>query len=380
MSVVIIPAYKPDETLVTITGKLAAYGCQMVVVDDGSGEEYQKIFGKVKDICIVLHHLENRGKGAAIKTALTYIKNESGDSGPIGIMDCDGQHLPEDMMKLLEFAGAHRKALVLGIRTVGAEMPMKSRLGNKITRMIFRLVSGIKVSDTQTGLRAFDGEMIQKLLSVEGERYEYEMNVLMTLAKKKVPIEEVPIRTIYRDENNSNSHFRSFVDSVRIYKDILKFTFSSFSSFFLDYLLFSLMMFFMPHTAVYTLLANIAARAASAFYNYSMNCRFVFHTKRKAKTAAHYFALAGFLLIMNNLVLGMFTQVFHLSVYPAKLMTECILFLFSWLIQKFVIFRKEKDTEAHVFTDRKVKAWIFDECRDSRMPGHLAMEGDMTCR
>lgn len=364
MSVVIIPAYKPDETLVTITDQLWAYGCQMVLVDDGSGEEYQKIFDKVEDICIVLHHSENRGKGAAIKTALTYIKNELWDSGLVGIMDCDGQHLPEDMMKLLEFAGAHRKALVLGVRTVGAEMPLKSRLGNKITRMIFRLVSGVKVSDTQTGLRAFDAEMIQKLLSVEGERYEYEMNVLMTCAKKKIPIEEVPIRTIYRDENNSNSHFRSFVDSVRIYKDILKFTFSSLASFLLDYVLFSLMMFFMPHTAVYTFLANIAARAVSAFYNYSMNCRFVFHTKRKAKIAAHYFALAGFILIMNNLILGMFTQVFHLSVYPAKLLTECILFIFSWLIQKFVIFRKEKNSEARAFTDRKVKVCLL---RDTTM-------------
>lgn len=364
MSVVIIPAYKPDETLVTITDQLWAYGCQMVLVDDGSGEEYQKIFDKVEDICIVLHHSENRGKGAAIKTALTYIKNELWDSGLVGIMDCDGQHLPEDMMKLLEFAGAHRKALVLGVRTVGAEMPLKSRLGNKITRMIFRLVSGVKVSDTQTGLRAFNAEMIQKLLSVEGERYEYEMNVLMTFARTGIPIKEVPVRTIYRDKNNSNSHFRSFVDSVRIYKDILKFTFSSLASFLLDYVLFSLMMFFMPHTAVYTFLANIAARAVSAFYNYSMNCRFVFHTKRKAKIAAHYFALAGFILIMNNLILGMFTQVFHLSVYPAKLLTECILFIFSWLIQKFVIFRKEKNSEARAFTDRKVKVCLL---RDTTM-------------
>lgn len=361
MSVVIIPAYKPDETLVTITDQLWAYGCQIVVADDGSGEEYQKIFDKVKDICIALHHSENRGKGVAIKTALTYIKNELWDSGLVGIMDCDGQHLPEDMMKLLEFAGAHRKALALGVRTAGAEMPLKSKLGNKITRMIFGIVSGVKVSDTQTGLRAFDAEMIPELLSVEGERYEYEMNVLMTLAKKKIPIVEVPIRTIYRDENNSNSHFRSFVDSVRIYKDILKFTFSSFASFLLDYALFSLMMFFMPHTAVFTLLANMVARAVSAFYNYSMNCRFVFCTKRKAKTAAHYFALAGFLLIMNNLILGMFTQVFHLSVYPAKLLTEYILFLFSWLVQKFVIFRKEKNSEARVFADREVKACLLGD-------------------
>lgn len=340
MPVVIIPAYKPDKTLVTITDQLWAYGCQMVVVDDGSGKEYQQIFDKVRDICIVLRHSENHGKGAAIKTALRYIKEELWDIGLVGIMDCDGQHLPEDMLKLLEVAGIHKKTMVLGVRDVGKEMPLKSRLGNQITRAVFKIVSGTKVSDTQTGLRAFDVEMIPDFLAVKGERYEYEMNVLMTCAKTKIPIEEVPIRTIYQDKNNSNSHFRSFVDSARIYKDILKFTFSSLSSFVLDYLLFSLLMFIMPHTVVYTLLANIAARAVSAFYNYSMNCRFVFHTKRKAKTAVHYFALAGLILIMNNLILGMFTQVFHIPVYPAKLLTECILFVFSWLIQKFVIFRK----------------------------------------
>lgn len=370
MSVVIIPAYKPDGTLVAIADQLWANGCQMVVVDDGSGEEYQKIFNKVKDICIVLHHSENRGKGAAIKTALTYIKDELWDSGLVGIMDCDGQHLPGDMMKLLEFAGAHRKALVLGVRTVGAEMPLKSRLGNKITRMIFRLVSGVRVSDTQTGLRAFGVEMIPDLLSVEGERYEYEMNVLMTFAKKKIPIKEVPIHTIYRDKNNSNSHFRGFADSARIYKDILKFTFSSFISFILDYLLFSLLLFFMPHTAGYTFLANIAARAVSAFYNYSMNCRFVFHTKRKARTAANYFALADFILIMNNLILGMLTQAFHISVYPAKLLTECILFICSWLIQKFVIFQKEKHSEVCIFRARKDKG-----CSSGRTVIHVLVGG-----
>lgn len=298
---------------------------------------------------------------------MTYIKNEMWDSGPVGIMDCDGQHLPEDMMKLLEAAGAHKKTLVLGVREVGKEMPLKSRLGNQITRAVFKIVSGTKVSDTQTGLRAFDAELISDLLSIEGERYEYEMNVLMKCAKEKILIEEVPIHTIYRDKNNSNSHFRSFADSARIYKDILKdtfmpcgknkeilkFTFSSFSSFVLDYLLFSLLLFFMPHTAVNTLLANMTARAVSAFYNYSMNCRFVFHTKRKVKTAVHYFALAGCILLLNNLILEMLTQVFHMSVYPAKLLTECILFVFSWLIQKFVIFRKEKNADDRNSTDGK---------------------------
>lgn len=349
MPVVIIPAYKPDKTLATITDQLWAYGCQIIVVDDGSGQEYGHIFEQVEDVCIVLKHSENCGKGAAIKTALSYIKNEIWDSGMVGIMDCDGQHLPEDMLKLLEAAGKHRKTLILGVRDVGVEMPWKSRLGNQITRAVFKLVTGEKVSDTQTGLRAFDPELIPRLLSVEGERYEYEMNMLMAFAKEKIPMEEVPIHTIYRDKNNSNSHFRKVKDSARIYKDILKFTLSSFSSFVLDYLLFSLLMIFMPYTAIYALFANIAARIVSAFYNYSMNCRFVFHTNRSVKTTVHYFALAGVILVMNNLILEMFVQAFRVSVYPAKLLTECLLFILSWLVQNLVIFRKEKCLPCNLF-------------------------------
>ena len=263
MSVVIIPAYKPDETLVTITDQLWGYGCRIVVVDDGSGEKYQPIFEKISDISIILRHSENRGKGAAIKTALTYVKEEFWDGNVIGVMDCDGQHLPEDMMKLFTFAATHRKTMVLGVREVGKDMPLKSRLGNQITRTVFRLLSGVKVTDTQTGLRAFSSELLDQLISVEGERYEYEMNVLMVLAKAGIPIEEVPIHTIYRDKNNSGSHFRAVQDSIRIYKDIFKFMLSSFSSFILDYVLFSLFMIFLPHTAALVLVANIAARMKS---------------------------------------------------------------------------------------------------------------------
>lgn len=165
--------------------ELWTYGCQIVAVDDGSGEGYQQIFDRVGDICIVLRHGENRGKGAAIKAALSYIKRELWDDGPIGIMDCDGQHLPEDMMRSFRTAGTRRNTLVLGVRAVGKEMPLRSRLGNQITRAVYRIVSGVNVSDTQTGLRAFGPDLIDRSLAVKGERYEYEMNMLMACAEKR---------------------------------------------------------------------------------------------------------------------------------------------------------------------------------------------------
>lgn len=219
-------------------------------------------------------------------------------------------------------------------------MPLKSRIGNRITRTVFRLISGVKVSDTQTGLRAFSSDLIKKLLSVQGERYEYEMNVLIELAKAKIPIEEVPIDTIYQDKHNSCSHFHVFRDSIRIYKDLLKFTLSSFSSFIVDYVLFALFMIVLPHTAILVFLANVCARVVSAFYNYTLNCSMVFHTGRKVRTAAEYFLLAAFILVMNSLILSVFVQILHFSVYPAKILTESILFVVSWVVQRRLIFRK----------------------------------------
>ena len=95
-------------------------------------------------------------------------------------------------------------------------------------------MTGVAVSDTQTGLRAFSAELLDFMSRISGSRYEYEMNMLASCAKKGIPIREVPIRTIYHDKENSCSHFRRIRDSVRIYRELFKFFLSSFSSFLLD--------------------------------------------------------------------------------------------------------------------------------------------------
>ncbi|WP_216391817.1 bifunctional glycosyltransferase family 2/GtrA family protein [Blautia sp. MSJ-19] len=342
MAWVIIPAYQPEKDMISIAEQMWECGCRLIVVDDGSGEGFDEIFEAVSDICVILRHPENRGKGAAIKTALAYIEEKRTYRDVIGIMDADGQHLPEDMIRLLEVAGDSAKTMVLGVRSVGQKMPLRSRLGNEITRSVFQLVSGVRVSDTQTGLRAFGTELIPRLLEIEGDRYEYEMNVLLTMAREKTHIEEVRIKTIYKDDDNSTSHFRTVLDSLRIYKDIIKFTFSSMSSFVIDYLLFGLFMLIFPHTVMWILGGNILARMVSSYYNYSMNCKYVFRTEKAARTAVDYFLLAGFILVMNNVILESFVQVLRIPVYPAKLLTECLLFLISWTVQKHMIFKKDR--------------------------------------
>ena len=139
----------------------------------------------------------------------------------IGIMDADGQHLPDDMEKLLMKVPADPMALVIGTRTIDKNIPWKSQMGNLITRKAFRLATGVEVSDTQTGMRAFSARLLGFMSNIQGERYEYEMNVLVTCAKARVPIIEVLIQTIYHDKENSCSHFRKIRDSVRICRQLL---------------------------------------------------------------------------------------------------------------------------------------------------------------
>lgn len=342
-AVVIIPAYDPDENLKKIVDRVWDLGNQVIVVDDGSDPSKMPIFDELCEDSIVLHHSENKGKGAAIKTALLYIKRNLWDCNVVGVMDADGQHLPEDMEKLVMKANLREGALFLGVRKIDNDMPIKSRIGNSITRNVFRRVSGVNVSDTQTGLRAFSVGLIDEFLKVEGTRYEYETNVLFHCAKEEIPIEEVPIHTIYHDEANSCSHFHAVRDSVRIYKDILKFSFSSLSSFVLDYLLFCLLVLICPENTAGLLAANVIARVASEIYNYTMNCRFVFHDRAKKQTAAQYIGLAAAILFLNNIILQLYSTGFGIPVFAAKIMTEISLFIISFWVQKKIIFRLRSD-------------------------------------
>lgn len=338
--VVIIPAYNPDSRLERLVQENREQDNLVLVVDDGSDASCSRVFWNLEEKSIVLHHEKNCGKGAAIKTALSYINEELRQCSVIGIMDADGQHKTEDMMKLLEEASSHPDALVIGVRALDERMPWKSRMGNKITRSVFHALSGVYVSDTQTGLRAFTPQLLSTMLDIPGERYEYETNVLMNCARKQIEIREVPIQTIYHDEANSCSHFRKVRDSIRIYRNLLKFGLASFSSFLLDYVLFIAFTVLLPKAAWAVTISNVGARVISGFYNYRMNCRFVFHRKGSAQTGLQYLALAVGILTLNSLILNGFVSLLRMPAYPAKLLTEAILFLVSWFVQNKLIFPK----------------------------------------
>lgn len=349
MDIAIIPAYDPDTKLVRLVSDLYNKGIyNIVVVNDGSTKESQEIFKQIQKNVTLLTHEVNKGKGAAIKTALAFISTLKDVQG-IVILDADGQHRPVDAIRLLHSLHDNNSKLVLGVRCFDDKIPLRSLFGNTLTKYVFRLCSGKWISDTQTGLRAFSIDMVPELIKVSGERYEYEMNVLLTCAKKKVPITEVPIATIYHDSNNSCSHFRAVQDSVRIYGNILAFSGASLLSFLFDYLLFFL---FVPlfnlnmveGTAL--IFANISARIISAAFNYYLNSTFIFRYKEnRFKSIISYSLLACLILVLNTTLLYCLSDLLGMNQALAKLITEAALFFISFTAQKFIIFNRKRKKE-----------------------------------
>ena len=232
---IVIPAYQPDEKLTGVVDTLIEKtNFPIVIVDDGSREDCQPLFAALsqKDHVTVLHHEVNRGKGAALKTAFQYVYENCPEEEGVITVDADGQHLPDDVLRVADAFANHHDALVTGSRRFTGKVPFKSRAGNAITRFVFAISTGVKVYDTQTGLRAFSRENIPRMLSLKGDRYEYEISQLLFCCREMIPIVEVPIETVYI-EDNASSHFRALRDGWRIYKMILMFVSSSLLSFLL---------------------------------------------------------------------------------------------------------------------------------------------------
>ncbi len=345
---IIIPAYCPGwqliETVDTLTEHLRLITNiehEIVIVNDGSPKECDSVFLYLEDKATILKHDINRGKGAAIKTGMEYVQS-SGQPCTLVFADADGQHLPMDIINCLETAAINRNSLILGKRNfMPGRVPIKSFLGNKLTEGIFWLSVGKHIHDTQTGLRAFDSALIPQMLEAEGDRYEYEMNQLLTSIQDGIPVIEVPIATVYIG-NNKGSHFHALRDSYLVYKNLLKFTLSSVSSFLVDYIMFFFFSLFFTGS-MGAVISNVLARLISAAFNYEVNRTYVFcNPSNRISSLPRYAALAATVLALNTVILYILNSIVGIPLLLAKIITEACIFIFSWVMQKNFVFQRKE--------------------------------------
>ena len=356
-AVILIPSLEPDNRLPDYIRRLKEGGfAHIVVVDDGSSESYQQIFQQIETVedTVVLHHEVNKGKGVALKTGYKYIMENLPDISGVITADADGQHTVRDCLRLAEELEKGERALYLGSRDFTLEnIPPKSRFGNRMTSIVFKLLYGQYLPDTQTGLRAFRKEELSFMINVEGERFEYEMKVLIACSRAGIPMIPIMIETIYEDENKG-THFHPIRDSWRIYKVILgsffKFMASSLTCVAIDQGIFNLL-----NLAVFAngakkdagiiLLCTIIARVISAVVNFLLNRNFVFGKNGNAgKAFVKYLVLCAGIMLLSaagTWLLGLT----GMSSTVAKLITDTVLYFVSYRFQQQWVFKGEQPNE-----------------------------------
>ena len=354
-AVILIPSLEPDERLPHYVRALMEGGFRhAVIVDDGSAASYHPIFQEIETIpgVTVLHHPKNRGKGAALKTGYRWIDENLGGVSGVITADADGQHTVRDCIRLAEKLKEGERALYLGSRDFsGKNVPFKSSLGNRVTSVLFKLLYGAWLPDTQTGLRAFRREDLRFMAEIPGERFEYEMNVLIACAHQRIPMIPIPIETVYENENRG-SHYHPLKDSLRIFRVLargfIKFMGVSLVCFVIDQALAALLREWLLPLAglgrggMWNIqLSGWGARLVSAVINFKLNKDLVFRLRGHAGRAALRYALVcGLIICLSNLGVWLLGQI-GMAGWLAKILMDTLLYFLSYQLQDRWVFGEQ---------------------------------------
>ena len=337
----VIPAYNPDDTLLRLVEELRGH-LPLVVVNDGSdsGFQFERIIAT--EGVTLLTHDTNQGKGAALKTAFRHALDQHPDSIGVLTLDADGQHLPGDVLRIARHLREQPKSLVLGVRSFTGGIPWRSRFGNLLTRWAMRVVTGIRISDTQTGLRGIPTSALPALLEIPFNRYEFETEMLCAMKESDFAFEEVPIQTVYLNANQG-SHFRPILDSLRIYWVLLRHMLAGVVSVVVDYAAYLVALALSGHilSSVY------AGRLSSLLINFLLVKHFAFRARsRGARQFLLYLVQVFGMAFVTAQVVHMAESLLGIAPAYSKIPVDILMYPVNFTIQRVVIFRSAPSDES----------------------------------
>ncbi len=339
---IIVPTLDPDEKIMEkFINELHKEFNNILVVNDGSADSHNEFFKSLEKKGIdVFYHYKNLGKGRAIKNAFNYLLNKYPNIKGSVTCDCDGQHSVNDIKKVAKEVLKNQDSLILGVRDFDEEnVPFKSHYGNIITRNVFKIFIGLDITDTQTGLRGFSKYVMYKFIDVEGERFDYETNMLISCKEEDIDLDEIPIETIYIN-SNSGSHFHPLKDSILIYRLFSKYFLSSFSSFIVDIVFFSL---FLGTLEINTkiLAATILARVISSIYNYIINSKLIFKNV-SIFSLVKYYILVVIQMFISGCFVTYLSSLINMPVVVIKIIVDTLLWVINLVILREFVFKGKK--------------------------------------
>ena len=353
---VVLPSLDPDQKFAAVVQGLVEGGFEkIVIVDDGSDAAHQQWFEKAEAFpqCTVLHHGVNKGKGRALKTAFAYVLDKLPDTEGVVTIDGDGQHLLQDIIQCGNVMLENPEKVVLGCRDFDLpNVPPRSVAGNKFTSRAFRVLFGIRLGDTQTGLRAISRRYLEEFCRIDGERFEYETNMLLQMKRSGIDFIQQPIETVY-DEEDYSSHYNALKDSWKVGKVMLKFlasgsgvkyAVSSVLSLAADYVIyfFLLKAFGGAREAAFHLLATFL----SSVLNFNLNKYWVFNQRGNyAKEMLGYYLICIPRTLIStlfaSLVIAKLTVFSPGSAVLVRIIVDGVLFVLCYFLQKKWVFKKQ---------------------------------------
>jgi len=334
----VIPAYNPDEHLLEVVQNILKESSYPIfIIDDGSTEESQRIFSQLRELneprITLLAHAVNLGKGAALKTVFNYILVNYPAMKGVVTLDSDGQHSIKDCLRILEELKQNPKAFVLGYRTFSKEIPLKSYVGNTISKWIYKLILGYNFKDTQTGLRGLSRSFMKRCLTIPSNRFEFETEQLAIAVNRHLPIVEIPIETIYIEQNRATT-FRPLVDSFRIYFVLFRYGLTSIITAVVDFLVFLLSI----ALGANIFWANMAARTVSIGVQYTLLDRYVFYSNARWISFVLFALYVYFMGAVSAITQESLVHNLNFPIIAAKVLVEGVLFFVNFAFLRLYIF------------------------------------------
>ncbi len=210
---VIIPTFNNARFLNALFDEVVRLGAQVIVVNDGSTDETESILSSYPSLKVITFP-ENTGKGAALRAGFKQALDMGFDHAIT--FDSDSQHRAADIPAFLEVLEEEAPLLIMGSRVLDKDnVPLKNRFANRFSSFWFRVETGIRLRDTQSGFRLYPIRELEGTRLVSG-KYEFELELLVKTAWKRIPIKEIPIQVHYPVQGERISHFRPFQDFMRI--------------------------------------------------------------------------------------------------------------------------------------------------------------------
>ncbi|MCB9498026.1 MAG: glycosyltransferase [Erysipelotrichaceae bacterium] len=332
--IILIPSYEPEENIIFLTKQLSEEGYPLLVINDGSSRNYDAIFDEVEKYAKVISYDKNKGKGYALKYGINHIRKNCPNVNYVITADGDGQHSIKDIGKVYHKL-TETNELVFGVRHFDRDVPFRSRFGNSFSKFTRSLTTKEYIPDDQCGLRGFSRKYFRKLLKINGQKYDYEMNVLMLFQLRHYPINYLDIETIYLDQNKA-SHFAPFKDTARIQASIFSHSIISLVALLMMIASFIILFNFTP---IHPLLNFVISELIGFQFLFALMTVIypTYHTAYRLRKELFYFAIR---LLIGFGIFSLFGYAFHFDFIASAIisyfLSETLNVSVSYLVTKHI--------------------------------------------